>query len=443
VTATGTGAPLAPRDYARALLAKVGASAAVPERGDRASPAERWARCGAMALTGFEEGPPLPAPGALAACAGGALIALRALAPAAPLPTDGAALLGEHAACLGHRRRGRTSAGGTCRLLPSADGWIAVNLARRDDVAAVPAWLECEVGGDAWGAVERGVARRKQADLLERGRLLSLPVAASLPPPETPPAWLSSGTARIGEALPAPPSRAPLVVDLTALWAGPLCTSLLALAGARVVKVESTGRPDGARGGNAHFFDLLNAGKASVALDFASGPGRRALQGLVARADVVVEGTRPRALAQLGIDAEAFVAERPGRTWVSITGYGRRDPAPGRVAFGDDAAVAAGLAEATARLHGLDGPIFCADAIADPLTGLHAAVAAWASWRAGGGWLLDLALRDVAGHALGAGGPGPASTLPAAPPRARPAPGAARPLGADTRAVLGELDIPC
>ena len=39
----------------------------------------------------------------------------------------------------------------------------------------------------------------------------------------------------------------PLVVDLSALWAGPLCAHLLGLAGARVVKVESLGRPDGAR----------------------------------------------------------------------------------------------------------------------------------------------------------------------------------------------------
>jgi hypothetical protein len=45
---------------------------------------------------------------------------------------------------------------------------------------------------------------------------------------------------------------------------------LLALAGARVVKVESTRRLDGARSGSSAFYDLLNAGKESVALDFAS-----------------------------------------------------------------------------------------------------------------------------------------------------------------------------
>jgi crotonobetainyl-CoA:carnitine CoA-transferase CaiB-like acyl-CoA transferase len=145
---------------------------------------------------------------------------------------------------------------------------------------------------------------------------------------------------------------------------------------------------------------------------------------------------------------------------VSVTGYGRSGPAAHWVAFGDDAAVAAGLAAATG---GPDAPLFCGDAIADPLTGLHAAVAALASQRRGGGELLDLSLRDVVAHALafgsGAAGPGGAAaddaemrrlgrgwevavggaSAPVLPPRARRIRARARPLGADTRAVLGGL----
>jgi crotonobetainyl-CoA:carnitine CoA-transferase CaiB-like acyl-CoA transferase len=110
------------------------------------------------------------------------------------------------------------------------------------------------------------------------------------------------------------------------------------------VKVESLARPDGARGGPPPFFDLLHTGAESVALDFADARDRALLDALVASADVVLESTRPRALAQLGIDATAFVAARAGRVWTSLTGYGREDEAPGRVAYGDDAGVAAGLA---------------------------------------------------------------------------------------------------
>jgi len=234
------------------------------------------------------------------------------------------------------------------------------------------------------------------------------------------------------------------VLDLSSLWAGPLCAHLLQLAGARVIKVESRARPDGARRGPRAFFDLLNAGKRSVALDLDREAGRAALRRLIERADVVVESARPRALRQMGIHAERCVAETPGLVWLSITGYGRGSA---RVAFGDDAACAAGLAGATGDS---DGPLFCGDAIADPLSGIHAARIAWEASRAGGGVLLDVALRDVAAFA-GAGDAGEARVVrrngelavesaggraAVARPRRRAPRAAARSLGADTRAVL-------
>ena len=55
---------------------------------------------------------------------------------------DGPALLGERAALAGLSRQGGTSAGGAARLVPVVDGWMALALARLDDVAALPAWLE-------------------------------------------------------------------------------------------------------------------------------------------------------------------------------------------------------------------------------------------------------------------------------------------------------------
>jgi crotonobetainyl-CoA:carnitine CoA-transferase CaiB-like acyl-CoA transferase len=224
-----------------------------------------------------------------------------------------------------------------------------------------------------------------------------------------------------------------------------------------VVKVESTRRPDGARFGPPLFFDLLNAGKESVALDFGTAAGRAQLRRLVECADIVVESARPRALAQVGIDAESLVEEAPGLTWVSITGYGRRDPGAGWVAFGDDAGVAAGLAAATASPGG--PPLFCGDAIADPLTGIHAGLAALACWRGGGGLLLDLALCNVAAHALAFGPTPPGATVcssnggwevvagseraEVASPRARATQGTARTLGADSDAVLEEFTASC
>jgi crotonobetainyl-CoA:carnitine CoA-transferase CaiB-like acyl-CoA transferase len=407
-----------------------------------------------MALCGWPDGPPRLAPGALATWVRRELAALRALAPVAlPEGLDGPALLGERAALLGLRRRGAISPGGACRLLPAAGGWLAVALARPDDLALVPAWLEIEseANGEIWTQVAAAVRERRADEVVARARLLGLAASEATPLPETPPephriAARGSRRRRVDAA-------APLVLDLSALWAGPLCTHLLGLAGARVVKVESTSRPDGARSGNAAFFDLLNAGKASVQLDLRTQQGRDRLRRLVARADVVVESSRPRALRQMGIEAESLVAEHAGLVWVAISGYGRCEPGAGWIAYGDDAAVAAGLAAATGEPEG--APLFCGDAIADPLAGVHAAAAALAALRAGEAVLLDVALRDVVAHAcLSADGARDAEVRPAddgfevwaagqgqrvEPPRTRRRRSAARPLGADTQAVLREL----
>ncbi len=282
----------------------------------------------------------------------------------APLSIDVVPLLGE-----------RTPATGAGRLLRAADGWLAVNLPREDDLAAVPAWLQVDDGGEPWAAVEAAVPSRTCAELVARATLLGLPVAA-LGEVAAPPEPVAA--ARVGEAEPL--ARPPLVVDLSALWAGPLCTRLLADRGAEVVKVESPTRPDGARRGPRAFFDRLNAGKRSVVCEL-DGPE---LADLLQQADVVVVAARARALARLGLTPERFAP----KVWLSITGYGRSFD---RVAFGDDAAVAGGLVAWDG-----DGPVFLADAVADPLTGVAAAAAADLALRSEGRWVVDAALAGVA-----------------------------------------------
>jgi crotonobetainyl-CoA:carnitine CoA-transferase CaiB-like acyl-CoA transferase len=200
--------------------------------------------------------------------------------------------------------------------------------------------------------------------------------------------------------------------------------------------VESTGRPDGARGGPAQFFDLLNGAKRSVALDLAAPSGIAVLHSLIAQADVVIEASRPRALEQLGVHVDAVLAG-PGRTqvWVSITGHGRTGPDGNRVAFGDDAAVAGGLVAWDDR-----GPCFCADAIADPTSGLVATAAALEALARGGRWLVDVSMAGVAAHLAGPTIPADQS-FPVAQPAARVAVGAAPSLGEHTTAVLDDLAV--
>lgn len=444
-------------DYAAHLLGTLGIDAR-PESGHPdPHPALAWAASGSMALTGPADGPPGLAPGHVVACARGALLALATLTDDARarrdlLALDTGALLAERAAISGLGRRGTTSAGGHCRFVRARDGWIAVNLPRPDDLATVPAWLERPIVADPWNAITDEAPARSAVSLVTRGRLLGLAVAPATAAPSVTPPWCRI-TAR-GRAV--APTRAPFVLDLSALWAGPLAGSLLQLAGARVVKVESVRRPDGARRGPAAFFDLLHAAKSSVVLDFTTTAGRAALHRLIVRADIVIESARPRAAHQLGIDPAALVRARPGLTWISITAYGRSGRAGRWIGFGDDAAAAAGLSTATAALAASPTPLFCGDAIADPLTGLHAAVAALAVHRRGGGALVALSLRDVAAHAVAFGPAATPATVrpvpdgwevvadgtvaPVAAPRARARRERARPFGADNDHIIGGLD---
>lgn len=420
-------------------------------------PARDWAASGAMALTGEPHGPPLLAPAAFATALAHAVARLAERvgdrAGHALRRLDAAALLGERAAASGFARAGATSPGGGCRLLATATWPIALQLAREDDERLLEAWLETERPEQAgpgrshehenenWTWLATELEHRDAHEVVARGREIGLAVAAAEPPPAKAPPWVRIAPLGRRAGQRAAQARA-RVVDLSSLWAGPLCGHLLGLAGAQVIKVESTARPDGARRGPAAFYDLLNGGKASVALDFGREEGRRQLRALIASADVVIEASRPRALEQLGIDAERCVRERPGTTWISLTGYGREVPARGWVAFGDDATVAAGTSEAMRRQTGHAG--FCGDALADPLTGVHAALAGWASYRAGGGHLLDLSLHDVTAAIL-VDAPMPSQAVIAdrdvAPPRLRRPAARAAELGADTTDILRQL--PC
>jgi CoA-transferase family III len=296
---------------------------------------------------------------------------------------DAAVLLAGRAGMLGLTRSGRTSAGGASRLFRSRDGWCALTLSRPDDVAAVPAMVETsEAQADPWSAVESWAAGRPAVEVAERARLLGLPAAV----------LGEHRSAAVVEARTGS-SDAPrhplglLVVDMSAMWAGPLCGQLLAQAGATVVKVESPARPDGTRAGPPAFFDWMNAGKLSYAVDFDDAERLRALLEV---ADVVIESSRPAALRRRGLGYEAVVP-RPGRVWLRITGHGADGEQANWVAFGDDAAVAGGLV-------GTDGvgPVFCADAVADPLTGLQSAVAVTDALARGGGVVVDVAMAGVA-----------------------------------------------
>lgn len=419
-----------------------------------------WARSGLLGLSGHHQGPPLwPAAGLLRGLEAVANRLVAASAPTAPrCRPDPSELLTGRAALMGLTRNGRMSPGGGCRLLSAADGWVAVSLVRPGDAEVVPAITHQQPGPDPWTDLARASASLPAHDVADRAQLVGVP--AGVLPAQSPTAWTvdPEQTRHPHGARPGRPMSRPLVVDLSALWAGPLCAKLLGDAGARVIKVESRQRPDGARFGNAAFFDWLNSAHESVALDFSDRTDLEVVRALVARADVVIEASRPHALKALSIDAERQVADRPGKIWLSITGYGRQGPAAHRVGFGDDASVAAGLV----AYDRAGDPVFCGDAAADPITGLQSARAVIEGQARGGGMMIEMSMVDavrsvlqplpaagpsaagpavrcgasgVDGWAVSVGGSRFEVRPPALPPPTAPAPA----FGAHTAAVVAEL----
>ncbi len=366
--------------YAAQLLCALGVDQSIESMGDH--PAVSWHRSGLLNVSGDV----LPLP--LSAHADGALLALNALAPNAELPMSGAVLMGERARLRETICEGRKTAGGLGKLLPAIDGFIALNLVREEDWDLIPAWLEADV--QDWAAIETYVQTRLADALVERGAEMGLAVSQS-EIPDRPKTWFS-----VDAFQPTPPKAGPLIVDLSGLWAGPLASSLLAKCGASVIKIEGPNRPDGMRLGHAGFFDLLNAGKDCVALDFKKTDDLGRLRNLLSRADIVIEASRPRALKQLGLDAQAFVSRKPGMIWARLTAYGQKT---NRIGFGDDIGVSAGLSEVMRLTYGK--ACFVGDAIADSVNGIHLALAILAFYRQGGGVIIDISMRDVLRYAMG------------------------------------------
>ena len=290
---------------------------------------------------------------------------------------SGHSLIVERAPLLGHRGWGETSAGGSCRLIKTLDATLAVNLPRQEDISSVSAWLQAEVKDDIWSVIQSYASNSSSQFLLERAKLLGLAVS------------------EVGEAKDmtieitrkssiAAYSRQPKVVDLSSMWAGPLCSWFLMRSGAEVIKIESSKRPDRGRLNQTPFFQRLNKGKSITTFDFDSKIGKSQLQKHIREADIVIESSRPRAMENMGISAEEEVDR--GAIWCSITGYGR-NLHPNRVGFGDDAAAAGCL------LAQVDKSLwFVGDASADPLTGATAAALTHGLWFAGSSGLIDISL---------------------------------------------------
>jgi itaconate CoA-transferase len=127
------------------------------------------------------------------------------------------------------------------------------------------------------------------------------------------------------------PLHGVLVVALEQAVAAPYCSSRLADAGARVIKIE---RPEGdfARGydkavhGESSYFVWINRGKESVVLDLRRDVDKATLASLLGQADVFLQNLAPGAAARLGFGSAALRESHPRLITCDISGYGESGP---------------------------------------------------------------------------------------------------------------------
>ncbi|MEO5898956.1 MAG: CoA transferase [Ilumatobacteraceae bacterium] len=182
------------------------------------------------------------------------------------------------------------------------------------------------------------------------------PPAASAPAASAPAASASERRVRPGEVT---------VVDLTAMWAGPLCAMLLAGWGADVITVESRARPDGLRGRPAQFA-ALDHGKRRLDLDLRCVEDRTAFERIIAGADVVLESFSPRVMANFGYSPAELRRHNPRVATVSLRAFPSTSPMHDWLGYGRGAHAASGLGL-------LDGrPQRARFAYPDPIAGLVA-----------------------------------------------------------------------
>ena len=194
------------------------------------------------------------------------------------------------------------------------------------------------------------------------------------------------------------------VLDLTRVLSGPYCTMMLADMGARVIKVEQPGKGDDTRGwgppfqnGESAYFLSINRNKESVTLNLKHPEGRRVLDALIERSDVLVENFRPGTLDKMGLGYTSLSKQRPDLVYCSISGFGqtgprRREPGYDAVMQGEG-----GLMSITGSN---DGPGYrLGVAIADIVSGMFSAygiaIALLARHRTGRGQFVDVGMLDA------------------------------------------------
>ncbi|SSW67434.1 CaiB/BaiF CoA transferase family protein [Achromobacter agilis] len=193
------------------------------------------------------------------------------------------------------------------------------------------------------------------------------------------------------------------VLDLSRVFAGPLCGQVLADFGAEVVKVEHPVRGDdtrdwGMRIGKTEttYYNSMNRNKRSITLDLQSREGVEIVYRLLPQFDVVIHNFKSGGAEKLGLGYQQLKALKPDLVYCAISGYNSAGPEAARPGY--DLVI-----QGEAGLMAINGepqqqPLKFGVAAVDMMTGMYAAQAVLAALfrreRTGRGRLIEMALYD-------------------------------------------------
>jgi crotonobetainyl-CoA:carnitine CoA-transferase CaiB-like acyl-CoA transferase len=195
-----------------------------------------------------------------------------------------------------------------------------------------------------------------------------------------------------------------LVVDFTIVMSGPMCTRMMADAGADVIKIEP---PDGdvvrqrppMRGGISSYYASMNCGKRSLVLDLSTTEGKRLARALALKADVVVENFRPGVMQRLGLDYASLAQDNPRLIYASISGFGQTGPKAGAPAYAPVIHAASGYEVAYGEYQRdnarpANNGIFIADVMGASYAFSAIQMALYEREKSGAGQAIDVSLMD-------------------------------------------------
>lgn len=193
------------------------------------------------------------------------------------------------------------------------------------------------------------------------------------------------------------------VLDLSRVFAGPLCGQVLADFGADVIKVEHPGRGDdtrdwGMRIGKTEttYYNSMNRNKRSITVDLQTPEGVKIIRDLLPQCDVVVQNFKTGGAEKLGLGYEQLKTIKPDLIYCSVAGYDSSGPEAKRPGY--DLVI-----QGEAGLMAINGeasqpPLKFGVAAVDMMTGMYAAQAVLAALfrreRTGKGRHIEMALYD-------------------------------------------------